>query len=236
MAERKHRADIYSSGAYERLRDALKRYELPPGSALQLREVASRYDISNTPMREALHRLFEAGFVEHTRGRGFSVKMPDPGELRELHDLVTTLLGRGCELILADADKVERTQTLIAHAAHEVETALERPAGPRGLHAAQAVEEGIREFLSLSGNRVFVRQVSNALDRTHFVRRVELDAEDRLAELLRTIQELEAAVLRRDAAAARAAIQRDAQRSIEQLPGLISSAIGRLYTPAVLQR
>lgn len=236
MAERKHRADTYSSGAYGRLRDALKRYELPPGRALQLRELASRYDISNMPMREALHRLYEAGFVDHVAGQGFSVKMPDPEELRELHELATTLLGRGCELILANDEQVERTRALIAHAAHEVEAALALAPGPRGLQAAQVVEEGIREFLSLSGNRVFVQQVSNALDRTHFVRRVELDAEDRLAELLRTIRDLDAAVQRGDATAARAVIQRDSQISVEQLPSLISTAIGRLYTPASLRR
>jgi len=56
--------------AYEDLRRVIVRGELPPGSRVSERIVAERFGLSRTPVRSALHRLEQEGFVaSHGRGR-----------------------------------------------------------------------------------------------------------------------------------------------------------------------
>ena len=48
----------------ERLRAAIVVGELPPGSRLRTAELAARFGVSPTPLREALQRLAAEGLVE----------------------------------------------------------------------------------------------------------------------------------------------------------------------------
>lgn len=232
MAGRRHQMDSYSSETYERLRQALKHYELRPGTTLRIAELATRYKVSNTPLREALNRLYESNFVGLRPHLGFYVKTLDPAELGEIQELLTTLLVRGCELILSETARAEQAQALIARVAGEIEQTLELPAEQRGACAADVVEQGIREFLELAGNNVFVRHAENALIRIYFLRRLELESHERIVELLEEVREVERAVARRDLGSAKAAIHREARRTADHLSELVTRAAGRLYTVA----
>lgn len=57
------------SRAYQDLRSAIVRGQLPPGSRISERVIAERLGLSRTPVRSALHRLEQEGFVA-SRGRG----------------------------------------------------------------------------------------------------------------------------------------------------------------------
>jgi DNA-binding GntR family transcriptional regulator len=49
---------------YERLRAALAEEEFPPGARLSEAELCARFDVSRTPIREALARLEQDGLIE----------------------------------------------------------------------------------------------------------------------------------------------------------------------------
>lgn len=57
-----------SDAAYERLKDAIVRGELPPGARIRDAEIAERLGLSRTPVREALTRLVDTGLVEAKPG------------------------------------------------------------------------------------------------------------------------------------------------------------------------
>ena len=59
--------------AYERIRGLVLGDELPPGSRLGQVELAERFGISRTPVREALRRLAGEGLVDFHSNRGFRV-------------------------------------------------------------------------------------------------------------------------------------------------------------------
>ncbi|HEU5219079.1 MAG TPA: GntR family transcriptional regulator [Gemmatimonadales bacterium] len=64
-----HRSDSVSL-AYQRLRGLIITGELPPGARIAERGVADHLGLSRTPVRSALHRLQQEGFVApHGRGR-----------------------------------------------------------------------------------------------------------------------------------------------------------------------
>ena len=58
------RAPAKAEQIYEYLRRAIVRLELPPGAAVQEKDIAERFDVSRTPVREALQRLAEEDLVD----------------------------------------------------------------------------------------------------------------------------------------------------------------------------
>lgn len=78
--------------AYDRLRDEL----LPGGSLhgadrLVERELADRFAMSRTPVRDALRRLALAGIVEPLDGGGYTRRRVTLREVDELHELLAVL-------------------------------------------------------------------------------------------------------------------------------------------------
>ena len=53
-----------SDQIYEFLRRGIVRLEMAPGSAISEKDICARFDVSRTPVREALQRLAEEDLVE----------------------------------------------------------------------------------------------------------------------------------------------------------------------------
>ena len=73
-----------SVALYERLRRAVTGGELPPGSQLSEGELCRRYEISRTPIREALVRLEQDGLVER-RGSALFVRDRSADEIIDIY-------------------------------------------------------------------------------------------------------------------------------------------------------
>ena len=67
------RVDSVADLAYERIRGYVLGGEVPPGARLGQVELAERFGISRTPVREALRRLAGEGLVDFHSNRGFRV-------------------------------------------------------------------------------------------------------------------------------------------------------------------
>ena len=59
--------------AYDRLKDALRHANIPPGEPLSENRISKLLGISRTPVREALQMLSQEGLVEIAPGRGVTV-------------------------------------------------------------------------------------------------------------------------------------------------------------------
>jgi DNA-binding GntR family transcriptional regulator len=73
-----------ATSLYDRLRTDLLRGALEPGSRLAMEALATRYDTSTTPLREALSRLVADGLVERRELRGFAVANVSAEDLAEI--------------------------------------------------------------------------------------------------------------------------------------------------------
>src|SRR5437867_8525608 len=83
---------------YARLRDLIVQGSLAPGSRIVETEIASRLGVSRTPVREALQRLQQEGFVMGAPGAQQSRLTVAPltrDDVHELLDIVGALEGRG---------------------------------------------------------------------------------------------------------------------------------------------
>jgi len=160
---------------YEALADEIIAGNLLPGQRLEERELAGRFAVSRTPIREALLRLQERGLVEIVPRSGIVVAKISIERL-------TTLLEAQCEL-----------EALCAHRAAESMTAMERKELEM-LHeqGAQYVATGDqsgylllnKQFHNLiaSGthNDVLVSTLTDLRDRLSPFRQAQSDVEDRL--------------------------------------------------------
>lgn len=59
--------------AYRDLRQAIVRGDFAPGARLRVEELAQRFSLSSSPLREALNRLTQQGLVRVLENRGFRV-------------------------------------------------------------------------------------------------------------------------------------------------------------------
>ncbi|GAA4750389.1 GntR family transcriptional regulator [Nocardioides endophyticus] len=77
----------------EALRTAIFSGELEPGVVYKNGELAARYGVSRTPVREAVLELESKGLVTIARGVGFRVVAPSDGDSRELNEVRQVLEG-----------------------------------------------------------------------------------------------------------------------------------------------
>jgi len=78
------------SDVYDRLREDIALGRLEVGAPLVETELAERYGTSRTPVREALTRLEQDGFVERGR-RGLQVRAQTPVDILEIHEVRISL-------------------------------------------------------------------------------------------------------------------------------------------------
>jgi GntR family transcriptional regulator, carbon starvation induced regulator len=118
--------------AYRELRQAIVRGDFEPGARLRLDELSSRFDVSSSPLREALNRLSEQGLVRVLENRGFRVA---PLTAEGVSDLARVRRLVECEALRdAIAHGTDTWETQIVAAAHAL-ALVERRVGdePRAL-------------------------------------------------------------------------------------------------------
>ncbi|WP_142847562.1 GntR family transcriptional regulator [Telmatospirillum sp. J64-1] len=93
--------------AYELLLEAIDNGVLPPGSRLREVEIAERFQISRTPVREALKRLEAQGLVAHEPHHGAVVAKLDYDQVGELYFLREVLEGTAARLAAVHASETE---------------------------------------------------------------------------------------------------------------------------------
>ena len=73
------------------LRLRIQTGEIPPGSRLRQAEIAERYGVSTTPVREAFVTLAREGLVRQDAHRGVISFAPSVAELSEIYEIRTAL-------------------------------------------------------------------------------------------------------------------------------------------------
>lgn len=88
---------------YEEIRRDLFRGTLPGGRLVEL-DLANRYRVSRTPVRQALQRLTAAGFTEPLPSGGYILKRTSSREVQEILDLRILLEPEAARLAAREAD------------------------------------------------------------------------------------------------------------------------------------
>lgn len=83
------------------LQTRVLRGDIPSGARLRQEMLAAEFDVSRTPVREALRKLQAAGIVELVPHRGAIVRGPTARDVREAYEVRAELEGFAAELAAA---------------------------------------------------------------------------------------------------------------------------------------
>lgn len=95
-----------SEKAYIRLRNDIFKGELVPGTVISERELASRYEMSKTPIREAVTQVCREGLMQRLAGRGYMVSPITIKEIQDLYDMRLILELATVEKIISEPSPV----------------------------------------------------------------------------------------------------------------------------------
>jgi DNA-binding GntR family transcriptional regulator len=109
----------------ERLRVAILRGELAPGQRLQANDLAERWDVSATPLREAFQRLASDGLVEVLPQRGARVTDLTTDDAQQIYELRLLLEPLCLRRSLEHSDDEHRQEIRAAFEAFRSATTLE---------------------------------------------------------------------------------------------------------------
>lgn len=145
---------LIRTSVYERIRGEILSCALRPGAMLQERELAERYAVSKSPVRDALLRLEEQALVEVLPRKGYRVKPVSIADAREMYEM-RQILERAC------------VARLIETASDATMKALERLArGPKDATVAEWIEYNRRFHLALAescGNARLARATAEVI-------------------------------------------------------------------------
>jgi DNA-binding GntR family transcriptional regulator len=71
---------------YEAIKNAIIRCDLAPGEPISESDLAERFKVSKTPIREALTSLQQYHFVDYTPNRGFTVSTISIKDVQEIYE------------------------------------------------------------------------------------------------------------------------------------------------------
>ena len=90
---------------YEQLKRVVSDFKLVPGDRFTETEISERMSVSRTPVRQALFRLQQEGFVEVLFRSGWRVLPFDFDQFEELYDLRQVLETTAVHRLCGDAPK-----------------------------------------------------------------------------------------------------------------------------------
>jgi DNA-binding GntR family transcriptional regulator len=140
---------------YDILREDLEAGVLAPGQTIKLDEMAGRLGISRTPLREALLRLEQEGFVTIKPRSGITVRILTEEDIRNLYQMIGALEAS----VLLTEQKALTTDRIAAMRGFNEQMQAAVAAGDFDSYyrANLALHDS---YLELSANRELVRQVT----------------------------------------------------------------------------
>ena len=161
-------AENLSARVYSQIKNLILCNEVLPGQKLHHQELSERLGVSRTPVREALTRLVQEGYVSLLPNRGFTCKEIRLQEAEELYDLREALEAFGVEkavenLTAAGLDQLARKMDLYGEDVRK-RFSRERLIYDQDLHL---------EIARLSGNETLTKTLAQVFERIVLKRRTD---------------------------------------------------------------
>lgn len=207
----------------EQLRESIEEEvatgQLLPGTHLDENELATRFGVSRTPIREALSQLAGEGLVEMRPRRGAVVAQASAQRLVEMFEVMAELEAMCARLAVR---RVTEEELVAIETLHE---ACRSAAGQRDPDAYFYANEAFHHALYSAGHNVFLSEQAQALQRKlRPYRRLQLRVRDRMQNSFQEHQDIVDALRAGDAeravASVRAHVVVQGERFADLLAGL----------------
>jgi DNA-binding GntR family transcriptional regulator len=184
------------------LADEIVRGALPPGAPLDETDIARRFSVSRTPVREALRQLVVSGLVEARPHRGAVVARPSTERLTGMFEAMAELEAICAALAAERMTPIERHQL---EAVHEELRVLSHAGNPDRFHA---VNERFHNAIYAGSQNAYIAEMTLATRvRVQPFRRAQFRNLGRLAKSHAEHDRVVVAIMRGDKAGASAAMR-----------------------------
>ena len=160
---------------YATLKAELHDFLLVPGDRFSEAELGSRLGVSRTPVREALFRLRNEGFLHVEAKLGWFVRPIDFAKLEELYDLRVVLelasVQRLCSLSVSPPELEPLKETWLVQSTERVSDARQVGANDEEFHAT---------LVRAAGNGETARVHWDVTERIRIIRRLDFTRPDRI--------------------------------------------------------
>jgi DNA-binding GntR family transcriptional regulator len=206
---------------YVQLRDAILRGTLKPMARITENQVAERFGLSRTPVREAFQRLEAEGFIVVVPQRGAFISQPGVEDIFEIYQMRMPL---ECLATRVAAETISEEQL------QQLEKLLEAERDPRHRSSERSLRRS-REFhaviVACTRNRRLAAFLNAMQDQVHRVRILWPSTVARLDETWKEHAAIVAALRAHDGAAAERAMRQHLERArTSTLSGIVPGSSG----------
>ncbi len=174
IAEPQERTNL-AEQAYVRLKAELNDFQLVPGDRFSEAELSTRLGVSRTPVREALFRLRNEGFLDLESKAGWFVRPIDFARLEQLYDLRVVLELASVSRLCARTGPVPELDELKAV---WLVPAAERQTDARAVGAYD--EQFHATLVRAAGNAEIARVHWDVTERIRIIRHLDFTRADRI--------------------------------------------------------
>jgi len=208
--------------AYLHVKDQILSSTLKPGQWIKAQDIATEIKVSRTPVREALSRLEQEGFVRRDEGWGYivsSVTLKDARDLYKMREVLEVEAVREAVANITLAD-LETLNTLLSKADQA-----------RARKKIQVFRENTRSFHAtisrIASNTLLTKMLSELEHRVQFLGAMVFERRtQRMDEVIEENSAILAALRRGDAVRAESEVRRHVQRAWETYLHYVAEGAG----------
>jgi len=212
---------------YRAVKSLAMHYRFQPGARINEVDLARRLKVSRTPIREALNRLVQDGFLRFVPNRGFFARDLTPELVRDLYELRAAIEVAAVRLACARA-----SDEGIAKVAAAWHAAAGRGATVELDRMAAADEAFHRGIARLSENEQIVSALDALNAQIKLLRRVDQESDERRRKTYGEHEQILTCLAKRDAARAADIMERHVVFSREHALAVTKELIARIFLSA----
>lgn len=213
-----------SGAIFSTLSERILRWDYLPGHRFTEEGLCAEFEVSRSPVREALNMLAEQGLVDKKPMLGYSVRLLDVQEIDELYDIRLALeefvVARLCRRGMA-AESIEELMAYWVDLRNRL---------PQTASLVPAADESFHETLAaLAKNAALAKSLEDIDRRIHFVRLADITSPERVESTCKEHIELLSAIRERDETVAIATLRRNIDGGRSSVEGAIKEALAHAH-------